>query len=105
MGKMTCRDQYDLVYCLNVLDQCSNPIEIIQSAMTCTKLDGVLALSCSYQWSKKHLQDLREVVTDIKSYFDDSWELLEEIDLDDKFRFNERYSKLFSCHVVLFKKI
>ncbi len=104
MDKQSVSSEHDLVYCLNVLDQCSNPTEIVEAAMASTKQGGILAMSCSYQWSKKHLMNFDEVVNNINCYFNDSWELVREAEIDYKFRFNERFSQSFLCHTVLYRK-
>lgn len=105
MRSDTISKQFDLVFCLNVIDQAATPTEIVNAAMACTKIDGVLVLATTYQWSKKHLQNLEEVVNDINEYFDASWEKLAETNVDYKFRFNERFSQLFCSHVVIYKKL
>lgn len=104
MQSNTITGQFDLVYCLNVLDQITSPIEIVGAAKICTKHNGVLALACSYQWSKKYLEKPQDMVGDINEYFDASWERLGETHLEYRFRFNERFSQLFCVHVVLYRK-
>ncbi|GHA60648.1 SAM-dependent methyltransferase [Photobacterium aphoticum] len=95
----------DLTICLNVLDQCPSPQTIVDGLKKDTRSGGVLILSNSYQWQKKHLQNPEEAVDDINTYFSlGEWEKLDEIELPYAFRFNERYSKLFCIHVVAYKK-
>lgn len=105
MQSDTVKRQFDLVYCLNVIDQAATPAEIVNAAMACTKTTGVLVLACSYQWSKKHLENLEDAVSDINQYFDSSWEKIADADFDYKFRFNERFSQLFCSHVVMYRKM
>lgn len=97
-------DQFDLVYCLNVIDNAATPVEIVSTAMACTKPGGVLVLSCTYQWSKKYLTNPQEMVNDINEYFDSSWEKLGETEIEYRFRHNERFSQLFCPHVVVYQK-
>ncbi|MGF1686155.1 SAM-dependent methyltransferase [Photobacterium japonica] len=95
----------DLSVCLNVLDQCPSPLTIVQSLKKDTQQHGVVVLSNSYQWQKKHLLDPDEAVDDINVYFEEAaWEKLGETELNYQFRFNERYSKLFCIHLVAYKK-
>ena len=82
---------YDLTVCLNVLDQCESPMKIVEGLMNSTRAGGVLVLSCSYQWSKAHLQNSDEAVTDINSYFNADWKKLNEAEIEYRFRYNERY--------------
>ncbi|MGB4249030.1 MAG: hypothetical protein WBJ75_15060 [Pseudohongiellaceae bacterium] len=105
MQSDTVTRQFDLVYCLNVIDQASTPAEIVNAATACTKTTGILVLACSYQWSEKHLQNLEDAVSDINQYFDSSWEKIAETNFDYKFRYNERFSQLFCSHVVMYRKI
>ncbi|MEJ2765941.1 methyltransferase domain-containing protein [Photobacterium sp. MCCC 1A19761] len=97
--------EFDLVTCLNVLDQCESPRAIVDALMDATALNGVLVLSCTYQWSKKHLKNESEAVDDINDYFGVNWEKLSEDEIEYKIRFNERYSLLFLSHVVAYKKV
>lgn len=101
----TLNGDFDLTLCLNVLDQCANPTEIVTSLKARTRIGGILVLSCSYQWSKLHLANRNDAVSDINQYFDDKWQQIGEKELEYRFRFNERYSQLFLSHVVMFKKL
>ncbi|WP_104401575.1 SAM-dependent methyltransferase [Vibrio penaeicida] len=101
----TVQDKFELCVCLNVLDQCDSPKSIVSALMDTTSLNGVLVLSCTYQWNKKHLKDESEAVDDINEYFGESWEKLSEDEVEYKLRVNERYSYLFLSHVVIYKKV
>ncbi|GLQ74047.1 methyltransferase domain-containing protein [Vibrio penaeicida] len=101
----TVQDKFDLCVCLNVLDQCESPKNIVSALMDATKLDAILVLSCTYQWNKKHLKDENEAVDDINEYFGEAWEKLSEDEVEYKLRVNERYSYLFLSHVVIYKKV
>lgn len=96
--------QFDLTVCLNVLDQCESPNDIVNALMQATAPKGVLVLSCTYQWNKKHLADLNAGVDDINDYFDQQWIKLAEDEVEYKIRLNERCSYLFLSHVVIYQK-
>lgn len=98
-------DHFDLTLCLNVLDQCESPKGLVEALKNATALNGVLVLSCTYQWNKKHLKVESEAVDDINDYFGEGWVQLSEDENEYKVRFNERYSLLFLSHVVAYKKI
>lgn len=97
-------DSFDLTICLNVLDQCESPKTLVDALKTATALAGVLVLSCSYQWSSKHLKNKNEEINDINAYFGEGWEKLSEDENEYRIRFNERYSLLFLSHVVAYRK-
>jgi hypothetical protein len=96
---------YDLTVCLNVVDQCESPMKVVEGLMNSTRAGGVLVLSTTYQWSKAHLLDGDEAVDDINSYFNSDWKKLNESDIEYRFRHNERYSKLFLSHVVVYQRV
>nr|WP_275440585.1 SAM-dependent methyltransferase [Vibrio sp. Of7-15] len=97
--------EFDLTVCLNVLDQCESPKILVNALIDATAFNGVLVLSCTYQWNKKHLKEESEAVNDINDYFGDGWEKLSEDEHEYKIRFNERYSLLFLSHIVAYKKV
>ena len=70
-----------------------------------TDVNGILILSCTYQWSSKHLKDKSEAVNDINDYFGEGWVKLSEIDYEYKIRSNERYSLLFLLHAVAYQRV
>lgn len=101
----TVSDQYDLVICLNVLDQCPSPTTIVDALKNRVKPGGVLCLSCTYQWNKKHLLDFSETVDDINVYFSkNQWKRLSQHEHEYKFRFAERYAHVFYSHLVVYQK-
>lgn len=104
-GRDLVLDSFGLVTCLNVLDQCESPKSLVDALKTVTAKDGVLFLSCSYQWSKKHLKKGCESVDDINEYFGEGWVKLSEDEHEYRIRFNERYSMLFLSHIVGYKRI
>lgn len=97
--------QFDWVFCLNVIDNATNPLEIVRATQQATRQGGVLALASSYQWSKQYLNDFSGTADDINTYFDSGWRKLAETDFDYKFRYNERYTQLFSSHAVIYQKV
>ncbi|BCL72827.1 SAM-dependent methyltransferase [Vibrio nigripulchritudo] len=103
-GVETLESQHDLVVCLNVLDQCESPAEIANALKDAVAPRGALVLSCTYQWNKKHLKNEGEAVDDINEYFDESWEYLDEKELEYKIRINERFSYLFLSHTVIYQR-
>ncbi|MFS1487979.1 hypothetical protein BCU41_026285 [Vibrio lentus] len=88
-------DHFDLTTLLNVLDQCESPKGLVEFLKKGTALNGVLVLSCTYQWNKKHLKVESEAVDDINDYFGEGWVQLSEDENEGQVRFNERYSLLF----------
>jgi len=102
----TVNEEFDLVVCLNVLDQCPSPTTIVNALKNKVKPGGVLCLSCTYQWNKKHLLDFTEAVNDINEYFFESqWKRLSQYENEYRFRFAERYAHVFFSHLVIYQKI
>ena len=97
--------QFDWVFCLNVIDNATDPLEIVRAVQQATKVGGVLALASSYQWSKQYLDDFSGSVDVINEYFDGAWRRVVETDFDYKFRYHERYTQIFSSHSVMYKKV
>lgn len=104
-GHSVVKEKHDLTICLNVLDQCESPTSVMEALKLATLKDGILVVSCSYQWNKKHLVNKYEAVDDINAYFDEGWVKLSEDEHEYRLRFNDRYSKLFLTHVVAYKKL
>jgi len=96
--------KHDLTVCLNVLDQCESPSKIVNALKDATDNTGVVILSCSYQWNKKHLKIQSEALDDINEYFDDKWLKLAEDDHEYRIRINERHSLLFLTHIVAYQR-
>ena len=88
-----------------MLDQCESPANIVSGLQKATRSGGLLFLSCSYQWSKKHLIRSSEITRDINEYFDEGWTKIAEDEHEYKHRVNDRYSQLFLSHIVGYKKI
>jgi SAM-dependent methyltransferase len=94
----------DLVVCLNVLDQCDAPHELIEFLKKSTITKGVLLLACTYQWQKKYLGSNFVPITDLKEYFKDGWKVLEETNVAFSCRGNERYWQTFLPQVLILQK-
>jgi SAM-dependent methyltransferase len=93
---------HDLVICSNVIDQCKEPEKLVDFLKECVIPNGVLALSCTYQWNDKYVSDEFQL-DDIKKFFLD-WKCLGETNVEFKCRRNERYWLTFLSHVVLLQK-
>lgn len=92
---------HDLVICSNVIDQCKQPRALVDLLKQKTAKNGFLALSCTYQWNDKHVQDPNDMLTDIKSLFEDGWKLVGETDIEFRCRRTERFWQTFLSHVVV----
>ncbi|NOH61558.1 SAM-dependent methyltransferase [Vibrio sp. RE88] len=97
--------QCELVVCLNVLDQCESPKQVVDYLMSRVSNGGVLVLSCTYQWNDKHLKTPSEGIDDINGYFDQRWQKLDDQEFEYRFRINERYSMLFLSHTVIYQRL
>ena len=100
----TTSDDFDMTVCLNVVDQCEEPSKLVRDLQARTRVNGVLVLSCSYQWSSKHLKNPDDASADINQYFNANWTKIGETELEYRFRFNERFSRLFLSHVVMYMR-
>lgn len=95
---------HDLVICSNVIDQCKEPRALVDLLKQKTTKNGFLAMSCTYQWNDKHVQDPNDMLTNIKLLFDDNWKLVGETDIEFKCRRAERFWQTFLSHVVVFAR-
>lgn len=107
---------FDLVASFNVLDNCEAPLALVERLQAHTAATGVLALSCSHQWSKTYLdttlertQRPHEPATDtpadaIRDLFRTGWTCVNETNIDFKHRRNERYWQVFLSQVSIFRK-
>lgn len=98
----TINTKHDLVVCLNVLDQCDSPLEMVNALKSATNVGGILVASCTYQWNKKHIQNMDDAVDDINEYFDQNWQRVSEANHEYRIRFNDRFSRLFLSHAVAY---
>ncbi len=98
--------RHDLVMCLNVIDQCQQPGQVVQLLQQRVKPGGLLYLSCTYQWQKKLIAVEQEAIDDIKTCFAASkWQLLHENELEYKLRYHERFAHAFLSHGVIYQKL
>jgi len=107
---------FDLVTCFNVIDNCEAPLALVERLKRHTAPGGILALSCTYQWSKKYLGTTTErrekllepatetPATDINELFCDGWTHLNEGNIEFKFRKSERHWVQFLSHVSVFRR-
>lgn len=95
---------FDLVVCSNVIDQCHNPLELIEVLKNSTKAGGILALSCTYQWNDKYLEASKQNITNVANYFGKGWSMLGEKDIEFKVRRSERHWMTFLSHAIVLKK-
>ena len=107
---------FNLVTCFNVMDNCQEPLALVERLKRHTAPDGILALSCSYQWSKKYLGTTTERVDkllepatemptmNINELFSDGWTHLNESNIEFKVRRNERHWVRFLSHVSVFRR-
>ncbi|MEN2269902.1 SAM-dependent methyltransferase [Vibrio diabolicus] len=98
----TLQSSFDLVVCLNVVDQCESPLSVINALKEATKVGGLMVVSCTYQWNAKHIKNEDEAVDDIKAYFAEGWRLVSEADHEYRIRFNDRFARQFLSHVVAY---
>jgi SAM-dependent methyltransferase len=98
----TLQSSFDLVVCLNVVDQCESPLSVINALKEATKVGGLMVVSCTYQWNAKHIKNEDEAVDDIKEYFAEGWRLVSEADHEYRIRFNDRFARQFLSHVVAY---
>ncbi|WP_367646173.1 hypothetical protein [Vibrio rotiferianus] len=85
-----------------MLDQCDSPLEMVNALKSATNVGGILVASCTYQWNKKHIQNMDEAVDDINDYFDQNWQRVSEANHEYRIRFNDRFSRLFLSHAVAY---
>lgn len=102
--KMPSVQQADLVICSNVIDQCKDPIGLVNLLKNLTSPKGYLVISCTYQWQEKYIGNAPEPITDIRDLFGPEWRCLGETNIAFKLRGYERYWLKFLSHVCIFQK-
>ena len=96
---------FDLVVCLNVIDQCHSPLQLIDFIKAKTRKNGILVVSDSYQWPSKHCHDQQFVIENLKDFFKEhSWKVLDERNIEFKLRHNERHWCSFLSHFLILNK-
>jgi hypothetical protein len=96
---------YESVVCLNVLDQCSSPIKLLNALKSKVKIGGILCVSSTYQYPSNFLASGELELHNLTDCFDDDWGQLREINLDYKIRINHRCSNLFDSHLVIYQNL
>jgi SAM-dependent methyltransferase len=106
---------FDLVMCLNVIDNAEAPLALVDRLKQHTAPGGVLILSTTYAWSTKYLGTAAQRATgiiepvaepptrNILSLFGAGWTLLGETNIEFKVRRTERYWRTFLSHVAVFQ--
>jgi hypothetical protein len=95
----------DLVLCSNVIDQCQQPLELVELLKNSTARDGLLAVSCTYQWQDKYIGTGTRQIPNIKELFQGDWQLLTEANIPFQFRVNERHWMTFLSHVCVWRRL
>jgi SAM-dependent methyltransferase len=96
--------KFDLVICSNVIDQCTDHLELVDFLKRSASPSGIVLLSCTYQWSDKYIGNASDPVKDINDLFDSRWTFLGETNLQFRLRVYERYWMSFLSHVVAYQK-
>lgn len=94
----------NLLVCLNVLDQCKNPIELLDLIKSKTVQGGILVTSCTFQWQKKYLGSDYVPFNDLGAQFDEGWEILAEMNEPFHVRLSERCWYTFLPQVLILQK-
>lgn len=95
---------YDLVICSNVIDQCHEPLALIDLLKESTSDGGLLTMSCTYQWNDKYIEPSKQTITNVADLFGNDWILLAEKDIEFKCRRSERHWMTFLSHALIFRK-
>lgn len=98
-------DYFDLVISSNVIDQCHEPLALVELLKTATAPDGILVLSCTYQWNEKYIENQAPEIKNINHLFQNGWKLLNETNIPFKVRRHERFWMHFLSHVSIFQKM
>lgn len=97
-------EQSSLLVCLNVLDQCQAPFDLLDLIKSKTARGGILATSCTFQWQKEYLGSESVPFNDLRSQFDENWEILAEINEPFHVRISERCWYTFLPQILILKK-
>lgn len=100
------KEEFDLVVCSNVIDQCKDHFELVNLLKERTAPGGILLLSCTYQWQSKYIGNAVREITNINDVFaDGGWRWLAEDHIPFHVRANERHWLSFLAHASVFQKI
>ena len=95
---------FDLTVCSNVIDQCRDPEKLAELLKTATALNGVLVISCTYQWQTKYIGNATKQIQNIADLFGPAWHKLGETNIPFQLRGHERYWKRFLSHVLIMRR-
>lgn len=93
---------FDLITCLNVVDRHPCPAEVVNSIGRLMNDDGLLVLSCPFDFDQKSTPDVGTWIDDLNTLFagTSSWSHVGEDELFYEFRsFNRSWTR-FSAQVV-----
>jgi hypothetical protein len=108
---------FDLVMCLNVIDNATEPLALVDRLKTHTAPGGLLALSTTYAWSTKYLGTAAQLAAgivepvsesptrNITTLFGKGWTLVSETNVEFKVRRTERFWRSFLSHLAVFQKV
>lgn len=96
--------QFDLVVCANVIDQCHEPLRLVDLAIRSTAPGGRVAISCTYQWQCKYRGLPTRPIRHLDELFPEPWRLVAEGNLPFQLRVNERHWMRFLSHVCVFER-
>lgn len=94
----------NILVCLNVLDQCQNPLGLLDLIRNKTEKGGLLVTSCTFQWQKRYLGSDDIPFKDLRTQFDENWEVLAEINEPFHVRLSERCWYTFLPQVLILQK-
>lgn len=93
--------QFDLVICSNVIDQCHEPLKLVELLKKSTAPGGMIALSCTYQWQPKYRGLPAKPIRHLDELFTEDWSVRNETQIPFQLRVNERHWMAFLSHVCL----
>ncbi len=96
---------FDLVICSNVIDQCQDPEKLVELLKRAAAPNGVLALTCTYQWQTKYIGNATKQIQNINDLFGADWERLGEANIPFQVRANERHWLKFLSHALILRQI
>ena len=85
--------------------QCQYHLKLVDFLKTSVNPDGILVLSCTYQWQNKYIGNAGYQIKDINELFDSRWLQLNQTNLPFQCRVNERHWMNFMSHVGVFQKL
>jgi len=95
--------QFDLVICSGVIDQCHDPLKLVELIKNSVIPGGIVLLACTYQWQDRYLGNAGVQIMDIGELFDSKWRHLGATDIPFFSRINERHWSKFLSHLGIFQ--